>query len=331
MSYSLPTQSPFSYSVGMGFHTNMCNWYVSPTVKYDLEKQCQYSQDRLQEIVKTFKLIRVYSLFTPGFQSTGAIDPCTQAFINVLKANSDVEGLISTSNDTQTLFTDQKNVDDWVNKLKSSLGSAVSQIKCVLICNEINALNFTPSQIQTIFSNFKKNKDFMALKIPLSVSFSNLPVEKGNDYSDGLVAAVVNNWDSSWNSNLPFVFIDPYPDADGINNPAGVFDWQGKVQAYYASKHATLQIFIAETGAEGCATDKSSVPVIEGIVKQLDAQQQAHSKAVPTFLFEGVDEPLKAGSPVQSNMGVYKDAAAADGSSITIKSGITVPAWVSKK
>ncbi|MBL4709444.1 MAG: hypothetical protein JKY48_13485 [Flavobacteriales bacterium] len=329
MSYTLPTQSPFTHSVGICFHTNMCNWYVSPTVKYSRENQIKYSQDRLEVIAKTFKLIRVYSLFVPGFQPTGDLDPCTAALVSVIKANSDVEGMISTADDTKTLFQTQANVDAWVAKLKSSFGSSVSQIKTILIGNEINANGFTVAELNTIYANFKANADFMALKIPLSVSFSNLPVQSGNTLSDNLVAAVSSNWDASWNGGNSFVFIDPYPDASGIGTPAGVFDWQSKVQTYYAAKHPKLQIFIAETGAEGDATDQTSVPIISGILSQLNDQYTTAKTSVPTFLFEAVDEQLKPGTPVQTNMGVYKDAAAADGSTISIKSGITVPSWVS--
>lgn len=330
MSYTIPTQSPFHHSVGICFHTNMCNWYTSSTVKYDRANQIQYSQDRLEVIAKTFKLIRIYSLFVPGFQSTGDLDPCAEALVNVIKKNSDVEGVISTADDTKTLFKTQSNVDDWVNKLTSSLGSSVSQIKAILIGNEINANGFTVSDLNTIYQNFKANKDFMALKIPLSVSFSNLPVQAGDQTSDDLVAAVASNWDDSWNGGNSFVFIDPYPDASGIDSPAGVFDWQSKVQSYYAPQHPKLQIFIAETGAEGDATDKTSIPVISGLLSELDHQYKQKKTTVPTFLFEAVDEQQKPGTPVQTNMGLYQDAAAADGSQIKLKAGVSVPSWVSE-
>ena len=334
MNYAIPEKNPFSYNVGICFHTNMTNWYVSSSVKYSRDNQIQYSQDRLEKVVKNFKLIRIYDFFTAGWlppKSTD-LDPCAVAFVNVLKNNPDVEGMISTTGGTKDWLKTPANVQTWVSRLKSELGAAVSQVKTVLIGNEINAHGFTPEDLHTIMGNFKGNTEFMALKIPLSVSFSTLPTQSGDANSDALVKAIVDNWAPEWNDNHPFVFVDPYPDAEGIKDPAGVFKNQAATQNYYRTEkhYSTLQILIAETGAEGDPTNATSVPVIQGIFDQLDNQYQANAgKTVPTFLFEAVDEERKPGTPVQTNMGVYQDQPAADGSKITLKKGITVPGWVS--
>ncbi|MTI31773.1 hypothetical protein [Xanthovirga aplysinae] len=327
MSYVLPKKSPFSYNVGMCFHTNMTNWYSSNGSR---QHQIQYSQDRLEKVVQTFKLIRIYGFLTAGWESTGDLDPCAQALVNVLKNNKELEAMISTTN-SKDWFKTQNNVDSWVKKLKSELGSAVSQIKTILICNEINANGITASDINTIMGNFKNNADFMDLKIPLSVSFSNLPDQAGDTKSDALVEAVMNNWAPSWNGNYPFVFIDPYPDAKGIDNPAGVFNWQGRVHDYYAKKYPNIQIFIAETGAEGSKSDDSSEPLIEGILQQLDTQYSTNKRTVPTFMFEAINEPLKSGQPLQTHMGVYADKAGDQGAQINLKPHIKIPQWVGQR
>ncbi|MCE7991359.1 MAG: hypothetical protein HEP71_05235 [Roseivirga sp.] len=332
--YTLPTQTPFSYNVGICFHTNMCNWYVSPTVKFSRPNQIQYSQDRLAEIVKTFKLIRVYGFRVAGFPSNSDLDPCTQALVNVMNTNSEVEAVISMNPGMKTYLLTDSQATDYFKEFSTQLGSNTGQVKALLLGNEVNANGYTHTDLTNMITAIKANAEYKKLNYPLSVSFSSLPDQSGNDASDKMVKAIVDGWDPSWNGGNPFVFIDPYPDAAGIGSAAGVYEWQAKVQAYYATLHPTLQIFIGETGAEGDATDKKSVPVIKDILTELDTQESAKASkgyTVPTFIFEALDEPLKPGPTVQTNMGVYKDAAAADGSTISIKSGITVKGWVSKK
>ncbi|GAB5527710.1 MAG: hypothetical protein Roseis2KO_55820 [Roseivirga sp.] len=332
--YILPTQTPFSYNVGICFHTNMCNWYVSPTVKYSRANQIQYSQDRLTEIVKTFKLIRVYGFRVAGFDSNSDLDPCTQALVNVININSDVEAVISMNPGMKTYLLTDSQATDYFKEFTTQLGSNTGQVKTLLLGNEVNANGYTAADLTAMITAIKANAEYKKLNYPLSVSFSSLPDQSGNDASDKMVKAIVDGWDPGWNGGKPFVFMDPYPDAAGIGSAAGVYEWQSKVQAYYAKTYPDLQIFIAETGAEGDATDKTSVPVIQSILTELDTQQSAKASngyTVPTFIFEALDEQLKPGPTIQTNMGVYKDAAAADGSTISIKSGITVKGWVSKK
>lgn len=332
--YILPSQTPFSYNVGICFHVNMCNWYVSSTVKYSRANQIQYSQDRLTEIVKTFKLIRVYGFRVAGFDSNSDLDPCTQALVNVMNVNSDVEAVISMNPGMKTYLLKNSNATDYFTEFTTQLGSNTGQVKALLLGNEVNANGYTAADLTAMMTAIKGNTEYKKLNYPLSVSFSSLPDQSGDSDSDDMVKAIVDGWDASWNGGKPFVFIDPYPDAAGIGSAAGVYDWQSKVQTYYAKTYPDLQIFIGETGAEGDATDKKSVPVIQSILTELDTQQSATASngyTVPTFIFEALDEQLKPGTPAQTNMGVYKDAAADKGSNISIKSGITVKSWVSKK
>jgi hypothetical protein len=312
----------------------MCNWYVSPTVQYSRTNQIQYSQDRLTEIVKTFKLIRVYGFRVAGFDSNQDLDPCTQALVNVMNANSDVEAVISMNPGMKTYLLKDSQATDYFTEFSTQLGSNTGQVKALLLGNEVNANGYTAADLTAMMKAIKANAEYKKLNYPLSVSFSELPNQAGDSASDDMVKAIVNNWDPSWNGGKPFVFIDPYPDASGINNAAGVYAQQAAVQAYYASINVDVQIFIGETGAEGDSTDKTSVPVIQSILTELDTQEGAKDSngyTVPTFIFEALDEPLKPGPTVQTNMGVYKDAAADKGATISIKSGITVKAWVSKK
>ncbi len=175
--------------------------------------------------------------------------------------------------------------------------------------------------------NFKVALANNKLNIPVSVSFTNLPIKKGDNYSDSLVASVVDCWDSNWNDNKPFVFIDPYPDALGIWNAAGVYKWQYEVTKYYQATYPSLQIFIGETGAEGSGSDSSTVVCVNSILKQLTSQYDSINKTVPTFLFEAVNEPLKNGQPIQQYMGIYADSLEPEKTDIKLKKGIKLPEW----
>jgi hypothetical protein len=324
--YSLPAQSPFTHHVGINFNVLFTNWLQDPSIMYDADKKNKCATDRLTQITKRFKLVRIYSFLIGGFESTGTLDPDAAALMNVINNDKDVEAVIGTSNDKAWLLNSD-NVDTWVSKLKDQLGDNVSQVKCILIGNEVNANGYSPDDIKTIMENFKSALG--DINIPVSFSVTNLAPQAGGNTEEALVQVLVNNWDAKWNGGFPFVFIDPYPDAPGIGSPAGVFDWQSRVTKYYQTKYPKLQIFIGETGGEGSANDAAELPIINGLLSQLDAQYQAHGKTVPTFLMEALDEPRKSGSPAQGNMGIFKDSNdPMGGSSISIKAGINVPAWI---
>ncbi len=325
MSYQLPTQTPFSYNIGMGFATNCTDWYIKILDTGNRNKLVEYSQNRLEQVVKTFKLIRIYAFLTPGWEQTGTLDPVAEALVNVMKADSSVEAAIGTSNSV-SWFLKPDNVVKWVSILNAQLGDAVSQVKTILIGNEVNANGFTAADLTTIQANFKAALG--SQYIPVTVSFNNLPVQSGNTTLDNMVKAIVDGWDNAhWNGGNQFVFIDPYPDASGINNGAGVFTWQKKVYDYYHAKHPNLQIFIGETGAEGYSTDKTSIPVINEVFTALEGQYDTNHQTVPTFMLEAVDEPHKPATPDQRNMGLYADTQDA-GTSIALKTGVHLPSWM---
>ncbi len=192
----------------------------------------------------------------------------------------------------------------------------------------MNANGYSSYQLSTIVSNFKKALKKNELEIPVTASFSNLPTQVGDTLSDDLVNAVTTNWDTTWNSNKPFVFIDPYPDAAGIRNAEGIYKWQAEVTAYYQTLHPSLQIFIGETGAEGSSSDLQTQAVIDSIFVQLNAQYKASNKTVPTFLFEAVNEPLKPSLPNQQFMGVYSDSNYPEKVALKLKEGVTLPSWI---
>ncbi len=324
--YSIPAQSPFTHHAGIAFNVLFTNWLQDPSIMYDADKKNKCATDRLTQITKRFKLVRIYSFLIGGFENTGTLDPDAAALMNVMKADSDVEGVIGTSND-KAWFLNSDNVDTWVSKLKDELGDNISQVKCILIGNEVNLNGYSPADIKTIMENYKSALG--DINIPVTFSVGNLAPQPGGNTEEALVEVLVNNWDEKWNGGFPFVFIDPYPDAPGIGNPAGVFDWQSRVTKYYQTKYPKLQIFIGETGAEGSTSDAAELPVINGLLSQLDIQYKAHGKTVPTFLMEALDEPRKTGTPPQGNMGIYKDNNdPMQGSSISIKSGIVVPDWI---
>jgi len=328
MSYSLPIQSPFENNVGACFSVEFTDWYVNLLKTPNAPKRYQYAKDRLTVFVEKFKLIRIYSLLTAGWEQTFTTTPEAQALLDLLPYNKEIEGVIGTTNNKE-FFKVQDNVNKWIDILWEKLQLHTPCIKAIVIGNEINANNYTPDDIKQIMNCFKVAQARYGLKIPVSTSFSNLPVQSGDDYSDSLVKAVVDNWDGNWNGWYPFVFINPYPDAAGIDNAKGVFDWQGAVTKYYHPKHPRLEVFIGETGAEGSETDQEGIDLMNTIFAQLKNQYNWNNGVtVPTFMFEALNEGQKPLNPNQRHMGMYDDAPAADGADIKKKTGLSIPAWV---
>ena len=323
--FSAPIKSPFSKNVGICFSVEETNWFISPTIRYNASLKNKYTYQRLQSISKDFKLIRIYSFLVAGFESTGNLSPEGYAITQLAKQDSGTEFMLGTSN-ALSWYIIPSNVQLFVDTMNYKFGSSVSQVKTILVGNEINCINnVTPNQISTIIKNFKVALAKRNLNIPVSVSFNNLPIQKGDSFSDKLVASVVNSWDTTWNSNKPFVFIDPYPDSDGINNAKGVYAWQYGVTEYYKTIYPNLQIFIGETGAEGSGSDSATVVCVNSVVNQLIIQYDSISKTVPTFLFEAVNEPLKSNNPNQQFMGLYLDSSNPIKTNLVLKKGINLP------
>ena len=328
MAYKLPRKSPFVNNVGVNFSTEFTNWYNADGVKYDPKLQCQYSQDRLKVMTKKFKLFKIYSLLNAGWEKTLKVNPAAAALLHTMTYDNSIEAVIGTTN-SKEWFKVQDNVNNWIDIIYKQLAGHTSNVKAILIGNEINANGYTPEDIKIILNNFIVAQKRYGLTIPVTVDFSNLPKAAGDNYSDSLVKTVVENWYGYWNSGWSFVFINPYPDAAGINNAKGVFDWQGDVWEYYYKKYPRLQIFIGETGAEGAITDEEGITEMNTIFAQLSRQYAKHLFTVPTFMFESLNEPLKGEDPNQRHMGIYQDTdVPEDGSSIFIKKGLGVPQWV---
>lgn len=328
MSYKIPTISPFENNVGTCFSVQFTDWYAELLKTSNAPKRYEYAKDRLDVIVNKFKLIRVYSLLTAGWEKTFTTTPEAQALLDLIPYNNKIEAVIGTTL-SKDWFKVQDNVNKWIDILWDKCQLHTPCIKAIVIGNEINANGYTPEDIGQIMTCFKIAQARYNLNIPVTTSFSNLPVQSGDDYSDSLVKAVVDNWDGNWNGWCPFVFINPYPDAAGIDSAKGVYDWQGAVTEYYQPKHPRLEIFIGETGAEGCETDAEGIALMNTIFAQLTRQYTANNKkTVTTFMFESLNEGQKSLDPNQRHMGMYEDKDAADGSEITIKTGLGVPQWL---
>lgn len=324
-----PKQSPFKNNVGICFSVEQSKWFIDPSIKYNQALQDEYTYGRLLNISKDFKLIRIYSYLIAGWEQTGTPSPEGYALTKLVKQDTSVEALIGTSNNI-TWFLDSNNVQFFISTLKTQFGSSISQVKGILIGNEINANSYSKDTLATIFSNYNKALKKNNLNIPISVSFNNLPIQSGDFYSDSLVACVVRSWNTSWNNNNPFVFIDPYPDAEGINNAAGVYSWQYNVTKYYQATYPSLQIFIGETGAEGSPSDYQTTVVLNSIFIQLNKQYDSIQKTVPSFIFEGINESLKPSIPNQQYMGVYVDSSKPSDTTVHLKIGIKLPTCIKK-
>lgn len=325
MNYDLPVSSPYKNNYGICYSVEMANWFVSDSIKYNNQLQNLYTYKRLKKISQDFRLIRIYQFLIAGFESTGNICPEAYALCSVTKENPKIEAVIGTSNNL-TWYSSQKNCDIYIRILKSCFGKSINQVKTLLIGNEINCVaGINSGTLSTIAQNLKKSLKKYRLKIPVSVTFNNLPIQSGDTLSDNLVGAIYSNWDSTWNNNKPFVFIDPYPDAPGINNAQGVFAWQNGVTNYYQSIYPNMQIFIGETGAEGSSNDSTTIAIVNDVFAQLDSQFVLSNKTVPTFIFEAIDEQLKGLTPNQQHMGIYKDTISPGCIVIRLKKGLTLP------
>lgn len=324
--FSAPIKSPFNNNVGICFSVEETEWFNDNSIKYNSELKDKYTYQRLSVISKDFKLIRIYSFLVAGWEFTGNICPEAYSLVKVSKQDKNVEAVIGTSCN-KDWFLDSSNVEVFIDTLKSKFGSSISQVKTILIGNEINANDYSQNDISTIMVNFKLALKKYKLNIPVTATFSNLPNQSGDAYSDSLVSAIVNNWDSTWNGNKPFVFIDPYPDASGINNAEGIYNWQYGVTNYYQGIYPNLQIFIGETGAEGSQSNDATTVVINSIFSELNYQYGSIGKTVPTFLFEAVNEPIKIGIPNQKFMGIYNDSSIPKDVNVTLKKGIKFPKW----
>ena len=323
--YALPVSSPYKNNYGICYSVEMADWFVSDSIKYNNQLQNLYTYKRLQKISKDFRLIRIYQYLIAGFESTGNICPEAYALCFVAKQNPNIEAVIGTSNNL-TWYDSQSNTDKYIRILKNTFGRAIGQVKTLLIGNEINCVEgVNSSKIKRIAGYMKNSLKKYNLKIPVTVTFNNLPVQSGDTLSDNLVGAINSNWDSTWNNNNPFVFIDPYPDAPGINNAQGVFNWQNGVTNYYQSIYPNMQIFIGETGAEGSNNDSTTIAIANDIFTQLDSQYVANNKTVPTFIFEAINEQNKGLNPNQEHMGIYKDTVSPGCIIMTLKNGITLP------
>jgi len=328
MSYKLTLHSPFVNNVGINFSVEFTDWYAELLKTPEATKRYEYTADRLKVITEKFKLIKVYSLLTAGWEKTFTVIPEAQAILNMLPYCTDMEAVIGTTL-SKDWFKVQSNVNGWIDIIYNKLQLHTPCVKAILIGNEINANGYTPQDIEEIMTCFKVAQARHGLNIPVTVDFSNLPVQSGDDYSDSLVKAVVDNWGDGWNNFYPFVFINPYPDASGINNAQGVFDWQGAVSEYYQKKYPRLQIFIGETGSEGAKNNPQGIATMNTIFAQLDTQYTKHAMTVPTFMFEAVNEGQKSDNPNQRFMGAYADSEVpADGSTIKLKTGLLVPNWI---
>lgn len=324
--FAPPIKSPFSYNAGINFSVEQTTWFVD-SLKYNQELQYKYTYGRLKGISNDFKLIRIYSYLVAGWEQTGVLSSEGYAITKLAKEDNNVELMIGTSNNINWYMV-KSNVQSFVDTMQSKFGSSISQVKTILIGNEINANGYSVAQLDSIISNFKFVLDKEKLNIPVTVSFSNLPVWSGDNYSDALVNSVVTSWDKSWNDNKPFVFIDPYPDAEGIGSASGVYQWQYKVTKYYKNKYPSLQIFIGETGAEGSSANYKTAIAVNDIFNQLRIQYDSVKQTVPTFLFEAINEDLKAKSPNQQYMGLYFDSSVPSDTAVRLKAGIKLPSFI---
>jgi hypothetical protein len=327
--YYPPTKSPFGYNAGINFSVEQTGWFTD-SLKYNQQGQYDATYGRLKGISKDFKLIRIYSYLIAGWEQTGTLSAEGYAVSKLAQQDKTTEFMIGTSNNI-AWYSVQSNVQAFVDTLQSKFGTSITQVKTILVGNEINANGYTSTQVSTIIGNFKIALANNKLNIPVTVSFSNLPIQSGDNYSDGLVASVISSWDSTWNSNKPFVFIDPYPDANGIGTASGVYKWQYGVTKYYKTLHPSLQIFIGETGAEGSINNHATAVVVNDIFNQLNLQYSSLKKTVPTFLFEGINEKLKPPSPNQQYMGLYFDSQRPSETDVYLKVTIVLPKWLGKK
>ena len=337
-----PTQSPFSYNVGINYET----WTVGRNSR-NIDKD-------LDTITNYFRLIKTYHCAAVG-TSQVIIDPTMNTVIQYLLAHEDLnlELALGTNNNVLAtggwgkpwepgLMTTKTYTDQWVQMLISAFGSTASVkkfVKVILLGNEVDdngplSSDTTPFKdyhsvwIPGAFDNLKQSLADKGLPdIPVSTIIANYPLGApgSNIVASSSATYVKGHWSPHWNSASPFVLFNQYTQDSGKS-----VDF-GPVILYFESVDSIVNgnpaVYVGETGYSAEYTEDNEAKVLKQIFSWLDKQYSGNNLTIPLFVFQGYDRPDKKVG--QKKMGIFKEDAG--NMPQGLKKGIQVPAWVKTK
>jgi hypothetical protein len=337
----VPTNSPFSYNVGINYETKDVG-RVNKSIEKDLDLITQY-----------FKLIKVYH--TVDGSNPYKIEANLQELINYYNNNESkqLELVLGTNNNVLAaggyvtpwepgLMTNKSYTDTWVNMLTEAFGSKEKvrkYVRVILLGNEIDMNGPAPNNtyfkkyysdwIPGAFKNLKESLSAYGLdEIPVTTTIANYPLNNPDDnvVSSASVKYIKNNWNTTWNNNESFVLFNHYTQNNQTSTDFGT------VITYFENVNNILngipEVYVGETGYSAEYTETNEAKVINQVFSWLTSQYNHNKLSIPLFVFQGFD--LHGKPKGEKMMGIFKD------DSIThlplgLKDKLSIPDWVKEK
>lgn len=337
----VPTNSPFSYNVGINYET----WTMGRANR-DIDKD-------LDTITKYFKLIKTYHTAAVG-KSQLTMDPTMLKVVNYILAHEDakLELALGTNNNvladggygkpfTPGLMTSKTYTDSWVQMLISAFvtkANVKKYIKVILLGNEIDAngppssdshfIDYYTKWIPQAFDSLKASLADAGLQdIPVSTIIANYPLSDPTSFKVQYTSVkhIKDNWSPDWNSKESFVLFNQYTPDSGKSTDFG------PVINYFENVESTLSdspnVYVGETGYSAEYGEANEAKVINQVFTWLESQYSVNKLTVPLFVFMAYDRSKKAVG--QKKMGIFNENSntnAPEG----IKKDINLPSWISK-
>mgnify|MGYP001430220422 FL=1 len=328
----IPSNSPFSYNVGINYET----W--ANRKNRNIEKD-------LDEITKYFKLIRTYHDVGIGTPDT-IISPTLEPVIKYILAHPELKIELSLGTATSALnignnpgfMVNKTYTDKWVQVLTEAFGSVENTkkyVKVILLGNEVDRVapgdaaafkDYITKWIPHSFENMKASLAEAGMpEIPVSTTISNYPADSAaNPVSFTSTKYINEHWSSQWNSGQAFVFFNHY--TEDMNKTDFGYDIK-----YFHTVDNELggspSVYVGETGYDATFGEENQVKVINQIFSWLDGQYGGHKTTIPLFLFQAFDQPFASpGKPTK--FGIFEENA--QNIPQGPKKGISIPVWISK-
>lgn len=324
--------TPFSYPTGINYES----WTMGRSNR-------SISAD-LDMVTQNFKLIKTFHGAAVGTQSV-LIDPTQVEVINYITSKTDLVLAMGTNNSALAvnangwgpgLMTQASYTDSWVTQLIDAFGS-VSEVKrclqAIFLGNEVDA-NGPPSSdahfsdyyqtwIPSAQTNLTASLSAQGLDgIPVTTIIANYPSNpRDNPVAVGATSAMVSGWQSGWNGGEAFVMFNQYtPNYGKSTDFTAVENYFNNLVTQFAG---SPQVFVGETGYSAENGEANEAKVIGDVFSWLAGQG---SPPMPLFVFQSFDHSAKPTG--QQQMGLYAENSADQPTGL--KSGITVPSWVSQ-
>jgi hypothetical protein len=330
--------TPFRYQAGINYES----WTMG-------RPPMNISAD-LSFISRYFSLVKTFHCAAVGTSNPAIpeMDPTQQNVITAITATPNMQLIMGTNSNALAqggygtawsagLMTTSAYTDAWVKMVIDAFGSKAATLKylaCICLGNEVDA-NGPPSSdshftdyyttwIPAAFTNLVKSLNKQGLgSIPVTSIIANYPLgTPGSNIVASQVTAFINShWIATWNGNKPFVFFNQYTPDNGQSTNFNA------VSAYFNQVAAKLnnapQVFVGETGYSAEFGAANQQTVITAMFSWLASQQGGGARSIPLCVFQAFDHSAKP--PGQQQMGLFQCSSSGV---YSVKSGITIPAWV---